>query len=119
MGYASPPQNSVISICLNPSLFRTLDYELVFYHEFQHAKDFCKNPNIDFRNCKECEKYEKNAHRINCGMIHPPKSAALRECVNCGVWASCKLGGACNKPRPKNCNKWSDLGIADPGVPFP
>ena len=111
------PVNGEILICLNPVLFHTIDYQLVFCHEYQHAVDFCKNPKIDMGKCYHCKPNERRAHRVNCGMIHPKNSEAFKDCVECGVWVSCRQ--ACPKDtRPRNCQSWGDLGIPDPGFPF-
>ena len=125
LGYAGyPNKDGVISVCLNPSMSRTLDYELVFNHEYQHAKDYCKDPPENLppgsKICKQCRKYETSAHSVNCGMLHAIGSPEFQACVKCGVWASCKLSKACPKAKknPK-CNSWADLGVPDPGVPFP
>ena len=43
----------------------------------------------------------------------------LDSCVECAVWASCRITGACDNARPAGCDGWDDVGFPNPGVEFP
>ncbi len=116
-GYTTPPDPSTmapgnggdITICIQET---TSEYELglIFYHELQHANDFCHTPPPDER-CPTCEDYENHAHEVNCGMLYDKvaEKDKFDACVNCGTFISC-MSKCPGKRRPEPCT-WNLLGV--------
>lgn len=122
-GASLPDANDTITICMNSAMYLTVEMEIIFAHEMQHAKDFCVVPKPRLDKCDVCMRFEKKAHVINCGMVFQAGSQKFNACVACGVWVSCRLSKACtgkdDKPRPDGCTSWAALGLTMPGIDFP
>ncbi|MDZ7616864.1 MAG: RHS repeat-associated core domain-containing protein, partial [Patescibacteria group bacterium] len=88
----SPGISYVMSVCIPCTSLSASEADALLEHEWVHVIRFCqagKGPST----CDDCALHETAAYKVQCDMLHsgrPGASDAIKECIQCGVWNSCK-----------------------------
>jgi len=107
-----PDNNGNIRLCMTSQMSER-EYSLIFEHELQHARDFCKKKPPVKWDCKICETYESHAHEVNCGMLYPDDKDKRDSCVKCATYISC-AGYCAGSKKPEGCT-WELIGLPSEG----
>ncbi len=88
----SPRITYDIGVCIPCTSLNKEEADALLVHEWVHVTRFCqagKGPS----SCDDCALHETAAYEAQCDMLHtgrPGASDAIKKCIQCGVWKSCK-----------------------------